>query len=104
MYDGHGGKAAAEEMATAMLPQLYEALEAEDGETVPAVGRLAAPGSDEVELSPEDHLNARMPHALRRAFLAADDRFSARGLHSGACISRPLCMCVCVCARSGCCK
>ena len=70
LFDGHGGKDAAEHCVETMLPCLLAALDARG--PVP-------PGVD-----PEDVFEDRLPAALEDAFEASDAAFLARDIHSGA--------------------
>ena len=70
LFDGHGGKAAAEHCAEAFVPALLNALD--------------APGPTPEDADPEDVFEDRIADALARAFDDVDAQFLARDVHSGA--------------------
>ena len=70
LFDGHGGKAAAEHCAEAFVPALLNALD--------------APGPVPEDADPEDVFEDRIADALARAFDDVDAQFLARDVHSGA--------------------
>ena len=70
LFDGHGGKAAAEHCVDTLVPCILSALD--DPGTVPA-------GVD-----PEDVFEERIPQAMVDAFVASDAEFLKRDIHSGA--------------------
>lgn len=71
LFDGHGGKAAAEHCCDALVPCILDALDA-PGASIP-------PGED-----PEDVFEARIAQALVDAFRACDEKFLEKDVHSGA--------------------
>ena len=70
LFDGHGGKTAAEHCVDTFVPCILAALD--DGGRVPH-------GVDE-----EDAFEDRIPQALVDAFAASDAEFLTRDVHSGA--------------------
>jgi len=70
LFDGHGGKDAAEHCAEAFVPALLNALD--------------APGPIPEDADPEDVFEDRVAEALARAFETVDAQFLARDIHSGA--------------------
>ena len=70
LFDGHGGKDAAEHCAEAFVPALLNALD--------------APGPIPEDADPEDVFEDRVADALARAFADVDAQFLARDIHSGA--------------------
>ncbi|EEH53837.1 uncharacterized protein MICPUCDRAFT_41863 [Micromonas pusilla CCMP1545] len=70
LFDGHGGKAAAEHCAETLVPCILDALDAR--------GPIAR--DDDAE----DALEERLPAALVDAFAASDAQFLLKDIHSGA--------------------
>ena len=70
LFDGHGGKDAAEHCADRFVPALIEALE--------------AAGPSPPETDPEDVFEDRVANALVAAFATVDQEFLAKDIHSGA--------------------
>mmetsp|Transcript_5602 Transcript_5602/g.25247 ORF Transcript_5602/g.25247 Transcript_5602/m.25247 type:complete len:800 (+) Transcript_5602:282-2681(+) len=70
LFDGHGGKDAAEHCADRFVPALIEALE--------------AAGPSPPETDPEDVFEDRVANALVAAFATVDQEFLGKDIHSGA--------------------
>ena len=70
LFDGHGGKDAAEHCADRFVPALIEALE--------------AAGPSPPETDPEDVFEDRIANALVAAFATVDQEFLGKDIHSGA--------------------
>ena len=70
LFDGHGGKAAAEHCAETLVPCILDALDA----------RVPIARDDDAE----DALEERLPAALVDAFAASDAQFLLKDIHSGA--------------------
>jgi serine/threonine protein phosphatase PrpC len=70
LFDGHGGKDAAEHCADRFVPALIEALD--------------AAGPSPPETDPEDVFEERIADALVAAFATVDQEFLGKDIHSGA--------------------
>ena len=70
LFDGHGGKDAAEHCADRFVPALIEALD--------------AAGPSPPETDPEDVFEDRVANALVAAFATVDQEFLGKDIHSGA--------------------
>lgn len=82
LFDGHGGRAAAEHCVERIVPELLAALDTVHADE-PPLPPLQNQRGDDAE-DDEDVFEQRLPRALVRAFHTMDAQFLSRDIHSGA--------------------